>query len=199
MINFLDLLGIHEYDIEVTEQRIKDMFEDLTLDEPDDLAERTMQLLCEREITDNLGNQIIDCMLEAAAGALKDMVAPFKPAIETYCNGADSRFSLLYESDKNVIRAAKTNPNLDIKFVEWLGDELADDRDLMDVINNDALCDALYELRDNGGRLIWDEGFEFSEAEIDRREQECLDNPHDTSKIFFMSASGKIWTPEKEV
>ena len=117
MINFLDLLGIHEWDIEVTERRIRDAFEDLYLDEPAELAERTMQLLCEREITEDLGNQIIDCMLNAAAGALEDMVAPFKPDIELFCNGADSRFSLLYESEKDIIRAAKTNPNLDIELL----------------------------------------------------------------------------------
>ncbi len=192
-INFLDLLSIHENDIEVTEKRISETFKGLNLCEPDDLAERTMQYLCEQEITEDLGNQIIACMLEAAQGALLETVAPFEPKIETFCNGADSRFSLLYESDKNIIKAWKSNPNLDIEFVEWLANELADDCDLEEVVKNDTLCDALYELRDEGGHLVIDDVAEYSNEEIEAKEQECLANPSDASKIFFMGVSGNLW------
>lgn len=65
MVDFLDLLGIHECDIEVTDSRITDELVYIGLEnEADELSERTMQYLRERKITEDLGNTIINCMLE---------------------------------------------------------------------------------------------------------------------------------------
>ena len=194
MINFNELLGICEYDIEETEKRIRETFEELGLEMPEDLAERAMNLMEGSKISRNMQDEYIDCMLQAATEALETKVRPLIPTIETYCNGADSRFSLPNEGDKNVIRACMSNPTLDTEFVEWLECELCStgDRDLMEVVKNDVLCDALNELRGKGGSLLLSTQ-KYSEEEIMAKEQECLDNPSDVKKIFFRSVDGNIW------
>lgn len=61
MVDFLDLLGIHELDIEVTDSRITDELAYVGLEnEAGELAERTMQYLCEREITEDMPDEFFE-------------------------------------------------------------------------------------------------------------------------------------------
>ena len=193
MINFLDLLGIHTYDIEVAESKITDELEYLGLDgEASDLAERTMQYLCEREITEDLGNTIIGCMLEAAAGIVEEKLGE-RPEMELCCNGAASNFVL--DQDVREAMHFASLYNLDYNFVKWLRNTITELEDFEMVLEVEELRPALENLYNEGGSLVWSDRseVELTDEEINQRSLDCEANPDDTRKIFFEGYSGKIW------
>ena len=194
MINFLDLLGIHEYDIEVAEETITDELEYLGLNsEANDLAERTMQYLCEREITEDLGNTIIDCMLEAAAGIVEEKLGE-RLEMELCCNGAASSFMILDQDVREAMHFASSY-DLDYNFVKWLRNTITEPKDFETVLEVEELRPALENLYNEGGSLVWSDRneVELTDEEINQRSLDCEANPNDTSKIFFEGYSGKIW------
>ncbi len=199
MVDFLDLLGIHELDIEVTDSRITDELAYVGLEnEAGELAERTMQYLCEREITEDLGNTIISCMLEAAAGIVEERLG-FRPEMELYCNGADSHFSILDQDVREAMHFADFY-DLDYEFVKYLRDEIPNPEDFEYVLDGNAdLISALDNLRENGGSLVWSYRDELglTDEEIFAKEEECVANPNDTAKVFFEGPSGQVWESEK--
>ncbi len=199
MISFLDLLGIHEWDIETTNRNITDELEYLGLeDKADELAERTMQYLCEREITEDLGNTIIDCMLEAAAGIVEERVGS-RPEMELYCNGADSHFSVLNQNVRESLHFASVC-GLDYEFVRWLKEEIPDQDDFELALETDVLYPAFEALYKEGASLYWTspEDNELSEEEIEQRLKACEEDPEDIDNFFFVGMHGKIWTKEEE-
>lgn len=192
-INFLDLLGIHQYDIETSEGIINDELEYLGI-EGNELALRTIQYLCEETITENLGNTIIYCMLEAAAGMVTDKLGGERPEMELYCNGACSCFSVLDHDVRESLHYAN-KCGLDYAFVRWIREKIPDTTDFEDFVerSDDSHIQVLQSLYEADGNLCWSSGSEMSEQEIEAREKECLENPDDIEKAFLLGASGKIW------
>lgn len=198
MINFLDFLGIHEHDIEVAESKITDEFEYLGLDgEASDLAKRTMQYLCEREITEDLGNTIIGCMLEAAAEIVEEKLGE-RPEMELCCNGAASYFMILDQDTREAMHFTSLY-NLDYNFVKWLRNTITEPDDFEIVLEVEQLRQALKNLYNEGGSLVWSDRseVELTDEELNQRELDCAANPDDPRKIFFEGYSGKIWEYRK--
>ncbi len=192
-INFLDLLGIHQYDIETSESIINDELEYLGI-EGNELALRTIQYLCEETITEDLGNTIISCMLEAAAGMVTDKLGGERPEMELYCNGACSCFSVLDHDVRESLHYAN-KCGLDYAFVRWIREKIPDTTDFEDFVerSDDVHMQVLQNLYEADGNLCWSYKSEMSEQEIEAREKECLENPDDIEKAFLVGASGKIW------
>lgn len=193
-MDFLDCIGIHSWDIDSTEERIEDSFREMGLDYPEDLAEITANRLCGVVITEGMGDIIITVMLEAAEEILREKVSPYVPKIETYVNGADSRFSVNEES-ADIIRLATEN-HIEYGFAAWLYDVIPDFEDWESVMMGSVrLLDALGNLREAGGKLVWSlkEEIEMTEDRIDEKCRECLENPEDITKIIFWGQTGRIW------
>lgn len=193
-MSFLNRIGIYPWDIDTTEERIEDAFKEVGLDYPEDLAEKTMNRLCGKEFTEEMGNTIIEAMLETAEKILLNMVSPYVPKIETYVNGADSRFSV-NEKSADIIRLATEN-HVEYGFAAWLYDVITDFEDWESVIMGSVrLLDALGNLREAGGKLVWStkEEIEMTEDQINEKCRECMENPEDITKIFFYGQTGRIW------
>ena len=194
MINFLDLLGIHVYDIEMTEEHIMDVFEELDIDmDSSKLAEKTESHLCEYDTIDGLGNKIIESMLSAAERLLRDAVKPYEPkSINLYVNGADSRFAV-GEEDKTVIKTANKS-GYPYGFIKWLNNQLgAEDVDY--VFEVEGLPEILKKCFDSKIVILWssEEDVALSDKEIEAIEKRCLSNPEDIDKVIFVGTSGNVY------
>lgn len=186
MINTL----IHQWDIEVTVGRIRDAFDELGLDYGD-LEENTVKNLIGQRITEDMSNQIIEAMLEAAKSMLLDQVSPYEPEIEIYCNGADSRFDIS-ENDRDIIQTVKET-GLDWEYVAWLRKQIPYYKDFRGFIENDDIYNkALQYLMETETDLIWDEPDKNTDTE--KLEEAYLVNPYNLDKVYLLGASGKCYT-----
>ena len=189
-MNTLDLLSIHEWDIDTTVERIEDVFNELKLN-IDDLEERTMQSLVGQTITEDLGQQIIMELLETARNMLLEQVAPYEPEIEIYVNGMDSRF-YIPESDKDIIKAVK-NTACDYEYVKWLHDQIPFYQDFEGFIENDSMYhEALQHLMETETDLYWDET-DLLNTDPEKLEEAYLADPYNLDKVYLLGASGKCY------
>ena len=206
-MSFLDLLGIHEYDILIAKDRIWDVLEEINCD-TNDLVQLTCEKLVGEEITEDMGNQIIAAMLEAGKEIATDYARGLgyeNLEIETYCNGADSRFSI-NQDDIDILNAINdliVFPGIDVNTIIWLHKNLLP-RDFDEIIRS-AECGQLLSIlnalsEDERDQLGWESYEEcgLTDSEIDEREKAMMSDPDDHSKIFFMTPEGQIWSMMKE-
>lgn len=202
-MDILDLLGVHQYDIEVTKKRIIVALEEIHC-YTDDLAKLTAENLTGQAITEDLGNQVIEAMLEAAKDIAVEhasMEYGYDLEVETYCNGADSRFTIA-QRDIDILKATHDNEYIDAETIIWLYDNF-NFQDFKEITGNSefhqllSILDHLSE--EERESLSWEDPkeCELTNSEIEEKEREMYEEEH--SKVFFMAPiSGQIWSMEKE-